>query len=258
MVFQKGNIPHNMGKESSPETCLKISENHADMSGENNPMFGRTGEKSPLFGKKQSKECREKRSETFRKNSLFPDPTIPNKTCNSCGKNFFYPRKHGLKEWENKKFCSKECAYKGRDMPYKGKHLPEETCQKMKDNHADVSGELNPCFGRTGDKNPAYKNPEDRITPLYAQIRTCSKYFEWRTSIYQRDLFICQACKKKSEGDLEAHHIKFLSVLVKQYNITTLEEALAHTELWNLDNGITLCEKCHGMIHFKNSEQVGV
>lgn len=181
--------------------------------------------------------------------------TFPNKICVICGKDFFYPQKHGIKEWEKKKFCSIECAYKGRYMPYKGKHLPEETCQKMKDNHADISGKNNPCFGRTGNKNPMYKDPKDRITPLYYQIRTCSKYSEWRTLIYQRDLFICQSCKKKSEGDLEAHHIMFLSILVKQYNITILEEALSCEELWDINNGITLCEECHHIIHCeKNME----
>lgn len=256
MVFQIGNIPHNKGKKSSPETCLKVSRNHADMSGENNPMSGRTGENSPLFGKKQSEECQVKKSKT-RNDKRYPNGLIPNKTCIVCNKEFFYPRKHGLKEWENKKFCSKECAYKGRDMPYKGKHLPEETCQKIRDNHADVSGENNSCFGRTGDKHPMYKNPEDRITPLYQQLRNCSEYYEWRASIYQRDLFVCQACRKKSEGDLEAHHIIFLSSLIRQYNIITLEEALSCDELWNIDNGITLCEKCHNIIHFKKKEIVG-
>ena len=76
MVFQKGNIPHNMGKKASPETCLKISENHADMSGENNPMFGRTGEKSPLFGKKQPQEWQIKKAKSLKEGGNFKHPTM--------------------------------------------------------------------------------------------------------------------------------------------------------------------------------------
>ena len=30
---------------------------------------------------------------------------------------------------------------------------------------------------------------------------------EWRKQVYQRDNFICQHCKKKSEHDLVAHHL---------------------------------------------------
>jgi hypothetical protein len=38
----------------SIETRRKISENHANMSGMNNPCFGRTKEKHPFFGKRGS------------------------------------------------------------------------------------------------------------------------------------------------------------------------------------------------------------
>ena len=39
-----------------------MSENHADVSGENNPMYGMRGDLSPMYGKTQSPETREKLS----------------------------------------------------------------------------------------------------------------------------------------------------------------------------------------------------
>lgn len=71
MVFKAGNIPHNKGKKHSEETKKKISENHADMKGENNPMFGRRGENSPLFGKKQPLEWQIKKAQSLMNNGNF-------------------------------------------------------------------------------------------------------------------------------------------------------------------------------------------
>lgn len=66
----------------------------------------------------------------------------------------------------------------------------------------------------------------------------------WRTQIFGRDNFTCQECSERGTW-LEAHHIKRFSSIIKENNIKTLEEALKYDELWNLDNGITLCKKCH-------------
>ena len=94
-----------------------------------------------------------------------------------------------------------------------------------------------------GEGNPSWKGG---ITPLYKQIRTCQKYDSWRLSIFERDNFICQmpSCGH-SEKFLVAHHIVKFQKIVRNNNIKTLEGALHCEELWNADNGITLCKKCH-------------
>jgi len=38
---------------------------------------------------------------------------------------------------------------------------------------------------------------------------------------------------------------KKFSDIINNNNITTMEAALECSELWNLNNGITLCEDCH-------------
>jgi len=50
----------------SEESKKKISINHADVKGKNNPMYGKTGEKCPSFGKIHSEESKIKAKEANR------------------------------------------------------------------------------------------------------------------------------------------------------------------------------------------------
>ncbi len=45
---------------------------------------------------------------------------------------------------------------KGENNPFYNKKHKEETKQKMKENHADVSGSKNPMFGKKGKDNPNF------------------------------------------------------------------------------------------------------
>lgn len=94
-----------------------------------------------------------------------------------------------------------------------------------------------------GKNNPFYKG-EKAITPLHSLIRASTQYSTWRLGVFERDKFTCQFCGKIG-GELEAHHnIKF-SKICKFHNIVTIEQALDCKLLWNINNGITLCKKCH-------------
>lgn len=64
--------------------------------------------------------------------------------------------------------------------------------------------------------------------------RDCKSYREWRDSVYERDNFTCQRCKKRG-GYLNAHHIKSYA------NYPSLR--------YEISNGITLCERCHREVH---------
>lgn len=87
------------------------------------------------------------------------------------------------------------------------------------------------------------------IHPIYQKIRNSPQYSEWRSMVFGRDLYTCRECGIRGTY-FEAHHIKRFNDIIKQYNIITLEEALLCEELWDLDNGITLCKKCHKRITF--------
>jgi hypothetical protein len=100
-------------------------------------------------------------------------------------------------------------------------------------------------FRQSGENNWNWKGG---ITSLNQMIRNCVQYTEWRTLVFQRDNFTCSHCNARGVH-LIAHHIKFFSTLMKEHNITTLEEATQCEALWNTDNGITLCKECHKKLH---------
>ena len=59
-------------------------------------------------------------------------------------------------------------------------------------------------------------------------------YKDWRKRVYERDNFTCQKCKQKGYK-LNGHHIE---------NYAENKEKACF-----LENGITLCEKCHNKFH---------
>jgi len=99
-----------------------------------------------------------------------------------------------------------------------------------------------------GKKNYNWKGG---ITSLVQQIRHHYKYRQWRSDVFTRDDFTCQECEVRG-GKLHAHHKdKSFSGILEEYKIKTLEEALDCEELWNINNGITMCQKCHYKKHIK-------
>jgi len=88
------------------------------------------------------------------------------------------------------------------------------------------------------------------ISPLYERIRKHPLYKEWRLMIFGRDNFTCQYCGKRGTY-LHCHHKKSFSSILQYYEIITLEEVLECEELWNINNGVTLCKKCHKELHKK-------
>ena len=82
------------------------------------------------------------------------------------------------------------------------------------------------------------------ITPLNKLIRASFKYRQWISDIFTRDDFTCQICNKRG-CYLEAHHIKEFNKIIAENNIKTFDDAMNCEELWNINNGMTLCFKCH-------------
>lgn len=142
--------------------------------------------------------------------------------CKICGDIFeIFP----YRQKENARYCSAKCARIDRV----GLRISPNTEFKVGQN----------C----GNKNHFWKGG---ITLLNHQIRGCFKYRQWRSDIFERDDFTCQICGIRGVY-LEAHHIKKFYKIIEEYGIKTLEEALSCEELWNINNGVTLCRKCHNM-----------
>lgn len=87
-------------------------------------------------------------------------------------------------------------------------------------------------------------------------LKRLPEYKFWIKEIYKRDNYTCQKCFEQT-GKLEAHHIKPISVLVSEFSLqynqfsisedfeTLLRIALNHQPFWEIQNGKTLCKKCH-------------
>ena len=132
-----------------------------------------------------------------------------------------------------------------------GKKLSEETKQRMSKSHKGKR-----CLFNVGINNHNWKGGISKLNNI---IRNIFEYRQWRDDVYTRDKFTCQECGNKRNYykgiKLHAHHIKPFSNIFQYYEITTLEEALNCEELWNINNGITLCKECHKDIH-KNNLQI--
>lgn len=79
---------------------------------------------------------------------------------------------------------------------------------------------------------------------LKRNIYNLLEYRNWRKAVYERDNYTCQSCFKRG-GRLDCHHIEALSHILNKNNIKTPEDAVLCTILWDLNNGLTLCRKCH-------------
>ena len=139
---------------------------------------------------------------------------------------------------------------KGQISAFKGhKHL-KETKEKISKAKKGVkrSNETIKKISKAlkGSKSYLWKGG---ITPLNKQIRNCFEFRQWHSDVFTRDDFTCQTCGARSgKGKvvyLQAHHIKSFAKILEEYQIKTFKQAINCEELWNINNGLTLCIDCH-------------
>lgn len=82
---------------------------------------------------------------------------------------------------------------------------------------------------------------------LNTSIRQMTENRRWMDAIKERD-GCCVRCA--ATDHLESHHLIDLADLIVTLGIKSREDARAHAAvLWDLDNGIALCEACHYAEH---------
>lgn len=208
-----------------------------------------------------------------------------NLPCDNCGKSIYlYP--HLLKEHKHR-FCNAKCRIeftkgkpsgrKGRKFSkkwrenlskaHKGYVMPEtqkiaignatrgQIRSPITDEHRQNLRESH--LGKTGVNSGNWKGG---ITPLHLAIRSLLESDQWRNDIFIRDNWTCQECGKHG-GNLEAHHKKefeeIFQEFLKEYDQfspyedqhTLLRLATKWRPFWDIDNGETLCQKCHIKLH---------
>jgi hypothetical protein len=130
--------------------------------------------------------------------------------CTICGKQF-WRKPCAIKKGDNK-FCSKSCYFTWQ----KGRKRSAEFCEKCR-------------------QTPPHKRPNWKggITPINLKIRSSWEFRKWKASVYERDHWTCRKCgaKKSDHIKIEAHHVKPFATFPELRFL--------------IDNGLTLCKKCH-------------
>jgi 5-methylcytosine-specific restriction endonuclease McrA len=85
------------------------------------------------------------------------------------------------------------------------------------------------------------------ISQLNQSIRQMDENRKWMDAVKARD-GRCMECG--ASDSLESHHVRTLAELVSVLGITSRDDARAHAaELWDMNNGKTLCTPCHYAEH---------
>jgi len=156
-----------------------------------------------------------------------------NKKCIVCNNVYkIYPYKKN-----NSKYCSRICKDKsliGKPSPRKG---TKNSIEMRKHLSIVLKGRKLP--DRSG-KN--HWNWKGGITPYYNKLKNSLDWKQWREEVFKRDNYTCQKCgyhpvyDKPVQRLLNPHHMIPVRKLIK----TKFEKYI-----FNPNNGITLCVKCH-------------
>jgi len=135
---------------------------------------------------------------------------------------------------------------------FKNGSIPWNKGMKMSDKHKEKLSKIhkkNPNRYWLGKKRPDldlsnrvsprgknHWNWNGGINPISDTIRKSKEYKVWRELIFERDDWTCSKCLNR-DGDINCHHI---------LNFSSNEDLR-----FNIDNGITLCKKCHREFHIK-------
>ncbi len=130
---------------------------------------------------------------------------------------------------------------KGIPSKRKGKKLSREWREKLSKAHKgkkpSIEHRKKISDALKGEKSYRWKGG---ITEENIRIRRSIEYRLWREAVFARDGWTCQKCGAR-KGGLNAHHI---------FNFADYPELR-----FALDNGITLCRKCHIEFHKKYGEK---
>ncbi len=168
--------------------------------------------------------------------------------CLVCGKSLVF--KCAL-ELKRKKYCSLKCLGIANSRTTtsdlqkatigalnRGRKLSVETRKKLSIARTGQKASLEACenMKTAGKKRWSKHFAKHGRPPKKPHLRGLAKYSHWRLQVYERDRFTCQQCDSVG-GNLEAHHV--------------LAWAKYPESRYDVDNGVTLCHKCHQALHYK-------
>lgn len=193
--------------------------------------------------------------------------------CLTCGKEFITNKANAYND--GRKYCSHKCYSKSISINFSGANNPkyqggdvEKVClvcgvrfmvDRSRHNLGNVKCCSYKCMGKFQSKNRAGENHPRWIGGCEDDnlfVRGSRQSVKWRQDVFVRDNFTCVKCGQHG-GDLEAHHIKRFSDLIKEAkNYLPLFDirvsAFMYSPLWDISNGVVLCKKCHRDEHRKH------
>lgn len=104
-----------------------------------------------------------------------------------------------------------------------------------------LESRLKNSVAHRGDKSANWKGG---LSSLNKRLRRSLQYRQWRTAVFKRDNYTCVWCGANKKY-LNADHIKQYALIIKEQGISTYEQAVSCEELWQVNNGRTLCIDCH-------------
>lgn len=174
--------------------------------------------------------------------------------CSFCDKKFRRRNSHIKKH----NFCSVSCQHRHKTLIntvlVKCAWCGNEFKKVKSQTHTVKNFCTRKCMGEWQGKftvGESSYNWQGGVSTINHRIRSAKKSIDWVKKVFKRDNFTCQKCGDKKGGNLNAHHIKHLSKIIKEYNIKDMADILQCKELWNINNGITLCVNCHIKEHKK-------
>jgi len=75
------------------------------------------------------------------------------------------------------------------------------------------------------------------------QIRSLDENYKWKIKVLERDNYTCKKCKIKRNLSVIRYPYSLFKIL-KKHKITNLSQALLCKPIWNIQNGITICQRC--------------
>jgi hypothetical protein len=139
-------------------------------------------------------------------------------------------------------------SHKGQKAWNKGQQMPEGTGDKISKKNKGKRRNESTRNKMRGENNHNWKGG---VSELDRAIRALPEMYIWRYNVMKRDDFKDCFTGICGNHNLEAHHIKALSIIIQEYNIKTIEDALNCKEIWDLDNGVTMFKNSHIEHHRK-------
>lgn len=128
------------------------------------------------------------------------------------------PWNKGKKGYKNKEYKNKGISFSNKGQFVKGYKQTKEEVEKR---ISKIRGEK-------------HGNWKGGVTEENMKIRQSLEYVIWRNDVWRRDNWTCRVCEHKGKGII-AHHLKLFSEFPELR--------------FSVENGITLCRKCHLEVH---------